>query len=144
MLFVPILIPCFGGIFAWKFKKDLRRLHAFTACISLLTLIFAILTAAFFRSEATIFYFNDVLTLKFAADELSCFFMILIPAFFTLVSFYAFVYMKHEGHEGKFFVFYLLTLAALMALTVSANAVTMYMCFEAMTLLSFPLIQIGL
>ena len=135
-----MLIPCIGGIFAQRFKNDLKRLHAFTACMTLLTLVFSVLTVLFFRGEATIFYFNDVFTLKFAVDELSCFFMILIPAFFTFVAFYAFVYMEHEGHEGKFFTFFLLTLASLMALSASANAITMYMCFEAMTLLSFPLI----
>jgi len=141
MLFIPMLIPCIGGIFAQRFKSDLKRLHTFTACMSLLTLVFSILTVAFFRGSAfTVFWFNDILSLKFAVDDLSCFFMILIPAFFSFVAFYAFVYMKHEGHEGKFFTFFLLTLSSLMALSMSANALTMYMCFEAMTLLSFPLI----
>ena len=140
MLFVPMLIPCIGGILAQRFKHNKKKLHTFTAAVSLLTLAFSVLTVLFFRSEAVIFAFNDVLNLKFAVDELSCFFMILIPAFFTFVAFYAFVYMEHEGHEGKFFTFFLLTLASLMALSMSANAITMYMCFEAMTLLSFPLI----
>ncbi len=139
MLLIPALIPCVGGIFAHCFQKK-KNLHAYTACIVILTLFFAILTVLLKPSAVTVFHFNDILNLSFAADGLSGFFLILIGVFFVFVSFYSFAYMEHEGHEQKFFTFFLLTLAALLALSMAANALTLYLCFECLTLLSMPLI----
>lgn len=88
----------------------------------------------------TLFKISDALSVSFMVDNLSIFFMILITFIFGLVIFYAIDYMKPDRCGKRFFVFFLLTYVMLMLLAVSANAVTMYMCFEFMAMFSTPLV----
>ena len=53
---------------------------------------------------------------------------------------FSFSYMQHEQNERSYYAFYLLTLGALMGLTLSGMMVTMYLFFEAMTFISMPLV----
>ena len=59
----------------------------------------------------------------------------------TAAGFYSFDYMAHEGHEKRFYCLYLLTLGVLMGLCMSGSLVTFYMFYEAMTLLTMPLVM---
>ena len=46
---------------------------------------------------------GEGLTISFAADELSVFFMGITTLIWILVGIYAIAYMKHEGRSGQFF-----------------------------------------
>ena len=59
---------------------------------------------------------------------------------FRSAGFYAFVYMKHEGEEKRYFGFYLLLYGVLIGLDFSGNLITMYLFYELMTLTSMPLV----
>ena len=48
--------------------------------------------------------------------------------------------MEHEGEEKRFFGFFLLVYAVLIALDFSGNHVTMSLFYELMTLCSMPLV----
>ena len=69
---------------------------------------------------------GEGLTISFAADELSVFFMCITTLIWVLVGIYAIAYMKHEGRAGQFFLIYALLYVVLIALDCSANLVTMY------------------
>ena len=66
--------------------------------------------------------------------------MLLVSLIWCVVQFHAFGYMQHEGAEGQFFGFYMLTYGTLILLASARNAVTLYMCFEFMTLCSMPMV----
>ena len=53
---------------------------------------------------------------------------------------YSFEYMAHEKNLRRYYGFYLMTLGVLMALCFAGTIVTFYMFYEAMTLLTFPLV----
>lgn len=88
----------------------------------------------------TLLRLSDELSIRFAADPLGLLFAGLVSFIFLFVIFYAIGYMHHEGKSGQFFLFYGLTWLFLVLLGLAANAVTMYMCFELMSVFSMPMV----
>ena len=144
LMLLAVLIPIVGAVLVFR-ETDNAKLHKLTCCTVILTAILAV-AAAFlsqlteFSHEFTLLRLSDTLTLRFGADGLGLFFIALVGLIWCFVQFHAFGYMKHEGNEPQFFGFFLLTYAALIALAFAKNAVTLYMCFELMTLCSMPLV----
>lgn len=91
-------------------------------------------------SPVRLFTLGEGLTISFGVDELSVFFMCITTLIWVLVGIYAIAYMKHEGRAGRFFFIYALLYAVLLLLDCSANLVTMYACYELMTLVSMLLV----
>ena len=133
-----ILFPVWGAILAFR-AKDVEKLHKLTAAAVLITAALSV-GAALIGGDFTLLRLSDTLALRFAADSMSLFFVLLVSFIWCFVQFHAFGYMEHEGKEPQFFGFFLLTYAALVALAFAKNAVTLYMCFEFMTLCSMPLV----
>lgn len=88
----------------------------------------------------TLLRLNDSLSLAFGLDGLGLFFILLVSLIFAFVLPYAGVYMRHEGGQRRFDLFYGLTWFFLVLLALAKNAVTLYMCFEMMSLCSMPLV----
>ncbi|MBR3394309.1 MAG: proton-conducting membrane transporter, partial [Firmicutes bacterium] len=86
----------------------------------------------------TLLRITDLLTIAFARDRLGTFFLCLVTVMWVLAGIYAQKYKEHMQKTKRFFAFYLLTYVMLAALTMAANYLTMYLCFEFMTLLSMP------
>ena len=144
LMLLSLLPPIVGALIVFRMEDNEKR-HRFTAATVICTAVLAV-GAAFlsmlreFPSEITLLHLDDTLTLSFGADGLSLFFIALVSFIWCFVQFHAFGYMKHEGNEGQFFGFFLLTYASLIALAFAKNAVTFYMCFEFMSLSSMPLV----
>ncbi len=138
LMILSILLPAIGAVFAFR-EKEIGRLHRLTAVFLFASAALAVCAAAF-GGDITVFRLGGTLTLRFGADWLSLFFIVLVSVIWCLVQFHAFGYMVHEGKEGQFFGFFLLTYGTLVALALAKNAVTLYMCFEFMTLCSMPLV----
>lgn len=83
---------------------------------------------------------SDDIIIAFCADRLSILFLLLVAVVFALVVFYAVGYMHHEGKSGRFFLFYGLTFLFLVLMCFAANPITLYMCFELMSVFSMPLV----
>ena len=140
LMILSILLPMLGAINVFLIKEDKKR-RVVTAFLVIVSAAVAVVAALTNGGEAfTLMHISPALTLSFAADELSIFFIVLVSLIWCFVQFHAFGYMPHEGGENRFFGFFLLTYGALIALALAANAVTMYMCFELMTLFSMPLV----
>ena len=139
LMMLAICLPIVGAFFAFR-EKELGRLHRLTAGFLFASAALSVAAAALSRESFTLFRLGGTLTLRFGADGLSLFFIALVSVIWCLVQFHAFGYMVHEGKEGQFFGFFLLTYATLVALALAKNAVTLYMCFEFMTLCSMPLV----
>lgn len=91
-------------------------------------------------SPIQLFTLGEGLTISFAVDELSVFFMCVTTLIWVLVGIYAVAYMKHEGRSGQFFLLYILLYVILIALDCAANLATMYVFYEFMTLVSMLLV----
>lgn len=83
---------------------------------------------------------GEGLEIAFGADGISLLFMGITTVIFLLVGVYAVAYMKHEERPKQFFLAYVLLYIILLGLDLSANLVTMYLCYELMTLVSMLLV----
>ena len=88
----------------------------------------------------TVLRLSDRIQLAFSVDGLTRCVLPAVMLLYTVVLFYAFAYMAHAEHQDTFFVFYLVSFAALAAVCFSANLVTLYLCFEFLTLTTVPLV----
>ena len=138
LMLLAILIPVVGALLVFREKDSAKRRRLCVTSVAAAALVSA--AAPFLSGDVTLLRLSDTLSLHFYGDYLGLFFVLLVGFIWFFVAFHAFGYMKHEGNEPQFFGFFLLTYAALIGLAFSANAVTLYMCFELMTLSSMPLV----
>ena len=139
LILLAVLIPVVGAVLVFHEADNDRRRTLTVVTIAVCSLQ-AVIAALVLDNEFILLHLSGTLSLRFAADMLSLFFVALVGFIWFFVEFHAFGYMKHEGNEPQFFGFFLLTFAALIALASAQNAVTLYMCFELMTLCSMPLV----
>ncbi len=134
-LFLPVLT----GFITGCLKQD--KLRNSVVLISLLMQVLVVLMLIMHPvSEFELLRFTDSIALVFGVDVISMIFLLLISVLWLMAAIYSFEYMKHEDHRPRYYLFYMLTLAALMGLSMAKNLVTMYLCYEMMTLLSVPLV----
>ncbi|MBQ8536478.1 MAG: proton-conducting membrane transporter [Clostridia bacterium] len=143
LLILPLLIPVVGGLAVALVKAfDDNRIRRQVVGATLILNVAAVALAVLTPGEKSLVLFNLTPTLPvlFKLDNLGRLFAGFISVVFAAVGFYSFEYMHHEKNEKRFYAFYLLTLAALMGLSLCGSIVTLYMFYEAMTLLSLPLV----
>ncbi|MCR5469152.1 MAG: proton-conducting membrane transporter [Lachnospiraceae bacterium] len=108
----------------------------------IIALVCASLWLAFFSGEwdySVLRLIGDV-DIHFKVDNVSRIFIVILDIAWICAGVYSFAYMGHEGKEERFYIFYLLAYLALAGMDFSGNLVTMYMCFELVTLTTFPLV----
>ena len=133
---LPVLFPMAAGFFVILAKPQWEDRFG-TICAALTVLCVAALSG----TPAPLTYrLSDSMTLILSADRLSFFFMLLISVATAITAFCSCEYLAFHKRRHIFFGFLLLTLGAMMGITLSGNLVTFYMFFELMSLLSFPLI----
>ena len=120
-------------------EGKIRRLTVQIGLIlTLVSLLPAFLTSG---RDLTLFTLSDNVEIALHVDGISMCFCVLMAFVWAAAGFYSFDYMAHEGHEKRFYCLYLLTLGVLMGLCMSGSLVTFYMFYEAMTLLTMPLVM---
>ena len=137
-IFVPMLLGL--GILLVQEFKSRKVLLAITGAGLAAGAILSLGVISGGEAELFLFSFGKNLDLYFHVDSLGKLFALVADVVWLLSGFYAFVYMKHEQEEKRFFGFYVMVLGVLHALTFSGNLVTFYLFYELMTLLSVPLI----
>ncbi len=132
LLLLPILLPVLTAAIAWL--KPVKG-----TLIPLLILEAAAVAACACTATGS-FTAPCVPGMDFmlAADRIGLIFAVLFSVMFLLASLFGFEYL-HE-RLGTYYVFYCLTEAAMIGLCFAGNLLTFYLFYEAMTLLSFPLV----
>uniref|UniRef100_UPI00405669E5 complex I subunit 5 family protein n=1 Tax=Agathobacter sp. TaxID=2021311 RepID=UPI00405669E5 len=143
MIILSIVFPVLWGLallLKTEFKK--RSSLIFTAGMGLA--ISAILTMPIIFAEGTqevyLFSLGENMNIFFRADTVGKLFAAVVMLVWILAGFFGFEYMRHEKEEKRYFGFYILVYGILNALCFSGSMVTYYLFYEAMTLLSMPLI----
>jgi len=142
LILFSALMPLICGIMRFVIKSDnalYKKLGAvvppaFSLIASLLLVILHI------NGESELFSITDDIRFILRVDTLSCFFAVLFSFAFLLTSVFAKGYFEKDDSKQRFDGFYLITLGALMLLAFSGNLLTMYICFEAVTLSSMPMV----
>lgn len=121
-------------------NESVKTLHIFVGITLMLLAALAMLMAWSVDGSLTLFYLMDKIPVYFRVDALGRLFITVTSIVWLITGFYAFVYMKHEGEEKRFFVFYVLVYLVLIALESAGNLITLYFFYELMTLSSMPLV----
>ena len=140
-LLIPILLPVIAGIISVKITERRTR-NALNMAVLIATAALTVLAAFVpsLSSELTVFQMTAQLPVLLHVDDVTRLFAVLIACMWAVVGCFSFEYMKHEHDEGRFYCFYMISLGALLGLSMSANLITMYMFYEMMTLGSLPLV----
>lgn len=142
LMLIVVLIPFAGGalIPLIPFRKRTHMIFFIEAVVVLNTvLVFSLLSD---RPAETleIIGFTGNLTIALKIDGMSMVFAGLVAALWPLATLYSFEYMKHEGHEKYFFIFYTVTYGVTLGIAMAANLLTMYFFYELLTLVTVPLV----
>lgn len=134
LIILSILLPVAAGLFI----KSLCRKGVGIALLACAALNIAV--ACMTGESVVVWRLTQGLEIMINADALSKLFGVLISFVWLMAGVYAFGYMEHEHEKPRFFRFYMLTEAALMLIVYSGNFFTFFMGFEAMTILSMPMV----
>ena len=133
---VPVVLGC-----VWRaLRLEGRRLRLFSLAAVGAGAALAALCALLPMTEEISLRWTDMLTFSLRVDSLSRVWLLLIAVIWPGVALYATEYLEHDPYPERFFLFYTVTQGVLHALAMSGNLVTYYMFYEAMTLLTVPLV----
>ena len=139
---IVILLPlCAGAALALMKKASMKA--KYVLIFSALAIHSAAVAVMLFLGDGesvTLFKMTEILAVSLKMDGFSKIFLSIASFGFLLAGIYAVPYMAHSERADSFFSFYLLSLGALSGMDLSANLITMYLFFEAITLLSMPLV----
>lgn len=138
ILLLPVVLPLIAGLVTVFLKEEKQRnLWVFIVMAAEAGLVWAL---AFGDYTLEVWRFTERLSIVYHTDGLAKFFACLISTVWLLAAVFSMEYMKHEHKPARFFMFYTLSLGALMSLCFSANMMTMYLSYEYMTILTLPLV----
>jgi len=142
MLLVPIFSPviCAFLLLIPGPLQGLANRRKFLAAVFCVHTLLSIMLAFQPDMGFTLFYITDHLPISFRLDNLGRVFSMLSSAMFFAAGIYSFDYMGHEENELRFYLFYLLVSGMLSGIAYSGNMMTLYLFFEATTLVSVPLV----
>jgi multicomponent Na+:H+ antiporter subunit D len=137
-LFLLTLTAVLGLALACAFQKDRKRGNVLLMCGLGVALAGTLLLAAL---PGEVFHWNfGVFALSFGFDECGRIFGVLFAAIFLLAGIFSLEYMDKDHAPHRYNTFFLLTLWAMLLLSMARNLFTYYMCYELMTVLSLPLV----
>ena len=139
-LLAPIVLPIVLGLVWWGMKLEGKRLQLASVATIGGSALLAVLAALLGAGSEVILRWTDTLQLVLRVDDMSKIYLLLIAVIWPGVGLYATEYLAHDPKPGRFFLFFTLTQGVLHALSMSGNLVTFYMFYEAMTLLTVPLV----
>lgn len=143
IMVVVVLLPMIAGVLIplLPFKNRTQMMiYIETAVIITSALVIAML---FNRPEESLvlFRFTGNLNVSFRLDGLGTVFAGMVAVLWPLAVLYSFEYMKHEGHEKYFFMFYVITYGVTLGVALAEDILTMYFFFEMLSLVTLPLIM---
>lgn len=154
-ILLPVFLPALTGIFLLLTslrehlgkeespkpgEEERHRVHLITGVVLVVSAVLAVAAAFSGERSVTLFYLMKDIPIYFHVDGISRIFVAFTSVVWVAAGIYAFVYMKHEGEEKRFFGFYLLVYGILIALDFAGNLVTLYFFYELMTLTSAPMV----
>lgn len=143
LILFAVFFPFFAGtlIILTKPKKCIAR-DIIILGIVLIESAAVIASCMFFSGESVrVFAFTRNLIVRFAIDDLSKVFAILVSILWPIAILYSFEYMEHEDRQHTFFGYYIMTFGAVVGIAFAANLFAMYLFYEILTLVTFPLVM---
>jgi len=92
--------------------------------------------------EFTLFTLVDNLDIYFKVDALGTLFAVLFSFIFLMIGIYSKDYFHSKEHRKKFYLYFALAWIVYLLISFAGNVVTFYVCFELLTLTTFPMVLI--
>jgi Formate hydrogenlyase subunit 3/Multisubunit Na+/H+ antiporter, MnhD subunit len=146
LLDLTIVLPLVGALLIVLAGRhpNLREAVTLTTAVALLVVVALIVRAvvAGERPEEELIGFLPGATIALAAEPLGCLFALIAGILWLVTSVYSIGYMRghHEKNQTRFFAFFAIAIAGAMGVAFSANLVTLFVFYEALTLSTFPLV----
>ena len=146
---LPALLPIAAGmaILASGYgAEDERTYRCLEFVVEGLVLLNSLLIAVVIAGRSgldhglVLFKLYGNLTVRFKLDRMGSVFAGLVAFLWPLATLYSFEYMRHEKRRVSFFAYYLMTYGVTAGIAFSGNLVTMYLFYELLTLVTFPLV----
>ena len=142
LMILPVILPLLAAVALWRLPRERRALLngvalgavALSGALALPTLLGP-------ERELTVWHLTNSIVIAFRNDGLARLYMAFITVVWLAVGVYAVGYNAHDAWLRRFNAFYVATYGVLMGLSMSANAVSMYMFYEMMTLITLPLVM---
>ncbi|MBK5103642.1 MAG: hypothetical protein JJE42_05295, partial [Burkholderiales bacterium] len=146
LILAALFIPVLGAlaIAACDRWPDLRETVTLvtSGCLllSVLSLLGPVLDGA--RPEVALVQMLPGIALAFRVEPLGMLFALVASGLWVVNSLYSIGYMRanHEEHQTRFYVCFALALACTMGIAFSANLLTLYLFYEGLTLVTYPLV----
>lgn len=152
-LALPVFLPIFCGCvllafrdrFSGKREERLMNLGVEGLVVFNSLMIFMILAKLYGEDggetmQFTLFRLFGNLTVMFKLDRMGSVFAGLIAFLWPLATLYAFEYMKDEPRRPAFFAYYTMTYGVTAGIAFSGSLITLYLFYELLTLVTFPLV----
>lgn len=143
MMMIVVLLPILAGaLIPFLPFKTRTQMMIYIEGMVLLTSVLVISMLLNPPADAfVLFRFTGNLSISFRLDGLGTVFAGIVSVLWPLATLYAFEYMKHEGHEKIFFMFYVITFGVTLGIALAEDILTMYFFYEMLTLVTLPLIM---
>jgi multicomponent Na+:H+ antiporter subunit D len=141
-----LLVPVLGalGVAACRRYPNLREAATMASAaalfLSVLSLLGPVLDGA--RPEVSLLRVLPGVSLAFRVEPLGMLFSLVASGLWIVNSLYSIGYMRgnREQHQTRFYVCFALALACTMGVAFSANLLTLFICYEGLTLITYPLV----
>jgi len=146
LIALSLLVPAAGGlgIFLAGRQPDLREAVTLATAGTLFACVLGLLPGvlAGARPHLVVLEMLPGAALAFSVEPLGMLFALVASGLWIVNSIYSIGYMRgnEEGHQTRFYVCFALALAATMGVAFAANLLTLYLFYEALTLVTWPLV----
>ena len=141
-----VLLPVVGAalvVALWRrpVARDAASLVVGTATFGLTWTLLDPVTAGQ-RPELHLIEVMAGVTLAFRVAPLGLVFALVASFLWVITTLYAIGYMRahHEENQTRFYAFFAISIAAALGVAFAANLFTLFACYEALTLCTFPLV----
>ena len=145
-MLAALLVPSLGAVLIALSgrRPNLRETVTMVSAALLLGCVLSVLPAVLAGGRPSL-HLVDVLpglSLALQVEPLGMLFALVASGLWIVNSIYSIGYMRgnREAHQTRFFVCFALALAATMGIAFSANLFTLFVFYEALTLLTYPLV----
>ncbi|RPI45688.1 MAG: monovalent cation/H+ antiporter subunit D family protein, partial [Betaproteobacteria bacterium] len=146
LLIAALVLPVVGaaGIGLCRHRPNLRETVTIATSIALVGCVLSLATEVLAGERARLMVFEVMpgLPLAFEVEPLGMLFALVASGLWVVSSIYSIGYMRgnNEANQTRFYACFALALAAAIAIAFSANAFTLFVFYEALTLITYPLV----
>lgn len=146
LMFVTIFLPLLAVVPAYYYARKPRLRDAAIGMVSALSIALIWFWACrYFEVNSAVMEWVQVapgIAVRFMAEPLGLVFALMVTTLWLVATLYTHGYLKanKEKHKPRFLVCYAGSISAALGLAFAANLFTMFLFYEALTLITYPLV----